>query len=147
MKKTMKHILKLSALILLLATACKDDDEPSAKDVKLNMLTVSPWAHAQVTHADGDLSSQYTEFVISFSKNSSNGYDGMYVISNGGYAFTEDGGHWKFNANLDQIILDSGKVMDFVLEENHLQLDFNVANPGGRIEGVSGHFVFDLQPL
>jgi len=142
----MKHILKLSALILLLATACKDDD-PSAKNVKTDMLTATPWAHAQVAHADGDLSSQYENFVISFTKNPSNGFDGMFVISNGGNAFPEDGGHWKFNANLDQIILDSGKEMDFVLAAGHLELDFFETNPGGRIDGLSGHFVFNLQPL
>lgn len=145
----MKNILKLSALLILFnLAACKDDENDlSLHDKNVNMITSTSWGDATVTHADGDLSDQYEDFVMAFTKNSSTGFDGTYVIANGGYAFSEAAGNWKFSDDLTQIILDSGKEMDFELDENSLQLDFTVTSPGGRAAGLSGHFIFDLKPL
>lgn len=145
----MKKLIKISVLLILFQlTACSEDTEKSEKDVKIDMLTANSWSHAQVMHSpDGDLSAQYEDFSILFTDNASNGFDGTFAISNGGYAFTEDAGQWKFNDDLNQIILDSDKVMDIQLDETHLQLDFITSASGGRAAGLSGHFVFDLQPL
>ena len=127
--------------------SCNDDDA-NPKSQELRLLTASPWSHALVTHpTDGDLSDQYETFAISFSKNVEDGYDGTFIISNGGYAFPENTGKWRFNDSFDQIILDSGRELNYQLDESTLQLDFNVDAPGGRISGLSGHFVFDLTPL
>jgi hypothetical protein len=144
----MKSIIKLTALLFVLQLgACKDEKE-SGTDVKTKMLTAESWGNAQVTHTpDGDLSDQYTNFAIVFTSNASDGFDGTFVVSNGGYAFSENAGKWKFSNDLDQIIFDSGKVIDFQLDETHLELDFIVPTPGGRVSGISGHFIFDLQPL
>ncbi len=144
----MKNILKFAALLILFQlNACKDDNE-SGTNANTRMLTASPWGNAQVTHTtDGDLSDQYTDFAIAFTDNSSDGFDGTFIVSNGSYAFSENTGQWKFNDDFTQIILDSEKVMDIQLDEDHLKLDFTVPTPGGRLAGVSGHFTFDLQPL
>jgi hypothetical protein len=143
----MKKLLSLTMLVSLVQLfACDDDVNPKSKELRL--LTAAPWSHASVTHAtDGDLSDQYKNFVISFSEKAGDGFDGTYIISNGGYAFPENSGTWKFNDDLDEIILDSGKGMQFDVEENTLHLDFSVAHPGGRVGGLSGHFIFDLKPL
>lgn len=145
----MKSIFKITILLIALQlSGCGGDNEKSNKEVKTDMLTQSPWGHAQVTHSpDGDLSGQYENFSILFTDQSADGFDGTYFISNGGYAFSETTGNWKFNDALDQIILDSGKEMDMQLDEEHLQLDFVTAPPGGKAAGLSGHFTFDLQPL
>jgi len=148
----MKSLLKITTMlfVLLQLSGCGDDsNEKSKRDVAIAKLTHSSWSHAQVTNTpDGDLSSQYENFVIAFSSNKSGGYDGTYIISNGGYAFSENAGKWKLSDTLDKITLDSGKEMEIQLEEEHLQLDFTVAAPGGgRAAGLSGHFVFELQPL
>jgi hypothetical protein len=143
----MKSILKITVLLIVCQLTACQEDEKNKPDLKTEMLTATSWGHAQVTHSDGDLSGQYTDFSISFTSNSSNGFDGTFSISNGSYAFEETTGKWKFNDDQDQIMFDSEKVMDIHLEENHLQLDFTVAEPGGKISGVSGHFTFDLQPL
>jgi hypothetical protein len=106
------------------------------------------WGAPQVIHGiDGDLSDQYSDFAITFTQNPSDGYEGIFVVANGGYAFEEITGNWKFNDDLSEIILDSGKEMEFKLEENSLTLDFIVTNSGGRSNGLSGHFTFHLKPL
>ena len=146
----MKNILKIltGLLIILQLSSCSEDNGKSKREVKADMLTEAPWGHAQVTHSpDGDLSSQYTNFMIVFSVAKADGFDGNYIISNGGYAFSETIGKWKFNDALDQIILDSGKPMDIQLDADYLQLDFVTTSAGGKMIGLSGHFVFDLQPL
>jgi len=145
----MKKILNIAALIVLVALAsCKDDGkELSQEDVKTKILTATSWSHAQVSHSDGDLSDQYTNFAILFTSTASADFDGAFVISNGGNAFSESAGQWKFNEDLTRIIFDSGKEIDITLDESHLQLDFTVPAPGGRTAGLSGHFTFDLQPM
>ncbi len=145
----MKSILKFAALLIVFQLgACNDDNETSKRDIKIDMLTASSWGNAQVTHTpDGDLSIQYTDFAIVFTGNSSDGFDGTYIISNGGYAFSENAGKWKFSDDLSKIILDSGKELAYQLDETNLHLDFTVASAGSKVAGVSGHFVFDLQPL
>lgn len=145
----MKNILKTAFLIALVVLAsCKDDNNgPSKEGVATEMLTANSWSHAQVTHSDGDLSDQYTDFVILFTDNSSGDFDGTFAISNGGNAFSESAGYWSFNDDMTKIIFGSGKEIDFTLDENHLQLDFTTASSGGKVAGLSGHFIFDLQPL
>jgi hypothetical protein len=142
----MKSIIKLTILLIVLQLgACKD--EKSETEVKTKMLTAASWGNAQVTHSDGDLSGQYANFAIGFTKNKSEGFDGTFIISGGGYAFSETAGKWKFSDNFEQIIFDSGKEIDIELSADQLKLDFTVPAPGGKVAGLSGHFVFVLQPL
>lgn len=145
-----KDILKLALLLPLIfqLASCGDDQEKSARSLKTDLLTATPWGNAQVTHAtDGDLSGQYTDFVITFTRNASSGYDGNFVVANGGHAFEEVAGKWKFDDSLNQLIFDSGKTMDIELMADHLQLDFTVLSMGGRADGLTGHFTFNLSPL
>lgn len=142
----MKSILKLTVLLIVLQLgACKD--EKSEAQVKTKMLTAASWGHAQVTHSDGDLSGQYANFAIGFTENGSEGFDGTFIISGGGYAFSETAGKWKFSNNFNQIIFDSGKEIDIELTADQLLLDFTVPASGGKVVGLSGHFIFELQPL
>lgn len=144
----MKNLIKLTPLVLLISLAsCKDGNEQSKQDTKTKMLTAASWGHAQVTHTDGDLSDQYTDFAIVFTGNASDGFDGTFIVSNGGYAFEENAGQWKFNDDFTKIIFDSEKELEFELSEDLLTLDFIVPSQGGRAAGVSGHFVFELQPM
>lgn len=144
----MKNLFKITPLVILISLAsCKDDNGPSKQDIKIEMLTGSSWGHAQVTHTDGDLSDQYTDFAIVFTGNASDGFDGTFVVSNGGNAFAENSGKWKFNDDMTKITFDSEKELEFEVDEDHLTLDFIVPASGGRMAGLSGHFVFELQPM
>lgn len=127
-------------------SACKDDNEVSAHDQNVNVITASTWGDPTVTHPDGDLSDQYSDFIIAFTKKPADGFDGIFVIGNGSYAFPENSGKWKFSEDLTKIILDSGRELDVELSATNLNLDFIVTPEGGRIDGLSGHFTFDLKP-
>ncbi|HMG92391.1 MAG TPA: hypothetical protein VK589_20175 [Chryseolinea sp.] len=146
----MKNILTLTLLALMFQLAgCNSDDDANPKSQNAQLLTATPWSHAVVTHTtDGDLSDQYENFAISFIRKAENGYEGTFIISNGGYAFPENTGKWKFHDdNLGKIVFDSGRQIQYDVHAETLHLDFNVAAPGGRTNGLSGHFVFDLIPL
>lgn len=144
----MKTLFKVLALLIVFQlTSCKDEGGDEKSAAQIEMLTATTWAHAQVTHDDGDLSDQYENFAIDFTENPSNGFDGTFVVSNGGYAFEESSGLWKFNEDFSKIILDSGKEMDAELSETGLSLEFTVATEGGKLNGISGNFLFDLSPL
>lgn len=144
----MKKFLTLIAIAALFQlSACKDDStEISAHEQNVNMISANAWAHPTVTHPDGDLSDQYTNFLLVFTKKADGDFDGDFLIANDGYAFPENFGQWKFNDDLTKIVLDSGREIDYQLSQNSLHLDFIVAPTGGRINGLSGHFTFDLQP-
>lgn len=147
----MKYTARFLTLVVLLSfvqlIACKDDAEPTAREKAIATLTATAWAHAHVTHTDGDLSDQYEDFIIQFTKSPSGGFDGTFVITEGGNAFEETAGRWKFNDALNQISFDSGKTLTVALTSTNLHLEFFVAAPTAKALGVSGNFVFDLQPL
>lgn len=144
----MKNFLTLFAIAFLFQlSACKDDNEISQHDQNVTMLTATNWGNPTVMNAtDGDLSEQYADLIMVFTKKSTDGFDGTFVIGNGLYAFPETSGKWKFSNDLTKIVFDSGRELDYTLSENNLHLDFVVAPIGGRINGLSGHFTFDLKP-
>lgn len=136
----------MTALTFLLISC--NDEETNTKFQDVKFLTGSTWSHADVQHAtDGDLSGQYENFAISFTKNTADGYEGTFIIANGGYAFPENTGKWKLNDDLDKIIFDSGRELQYDVEQTTLHLEFTVDAPGGRVSGLSGQFIFDLKPL
>ena len=137
----------VSLVAFTILMSCSDSNETPAKDAKTKMLTASSWGHATVTHSDGDLSDQYENFMIIFTDTDMDGFDGSFLVSNGGNAFSESVGKWKFNAGKTQIILDSDKEIDFTVTENSLLLEFTVVAPGGKAAGISGHFTFELLPM
>lgn len=143
-----KRILNLLVLLVLVVLSACKDDEPSQQEIMTNMLTANVWANATVTHdVDGDLSFQYEDFAIQFTNQPANGYSGNFLVSDGGSAFPDVAGKWKFNADMTQILFDTGKEMVFNLTENSLELDFTVSATGGRVSGLDGYFIFELTPL
>jgi hypothetical protein len=143
----MKNILIMMTALTFLLISC-NDEETNTKLQDVKFLTGSTWSHADVQHAtDGDLSGQYQNFAISFTKNSADGYEGTFIIANGGYAFSENTGKWKLNDELNKIIFDSGRELQYDVQQNTLHLEFTVEAPGGRVSGLSGQFIFDLKPL
>lgn len=143
-----KRILNLLVLSLLIGFGACKEDEPGQEDILTNMLTANAWANAIVTHeVDGDLSFQYEDFAIQFTKQPTDGYAGNFLVSNGGSAFPDVAGKWKFNSDQSKIIFNTGKEMVFELTDNTLELNFTVSATGGRVSGLDGHFIFELSPL
>src|SRR5262245_26477126 len=121
----MKNLKLFPILMAIVVMAC-DDDDLAPRDQKINDLTSSSWVSPTVTHADGNLSDQYTDFVLVFNNNPSNGFEGSFIIANGGYAFAESSGKWKLSDDLTTIILDSGKELSAEVSEQSLRLEFTV---------------------
>jgi hypothetical protein len=144
----MKYILNIvSFIVITTLMSCGDSGETPKQDGTTTLLTASSWGNAEVTHSDGDLSDQYENFMIVFTSNASSGYNGTFIVANGGNAFSEISGLWKFNSDKTQIILDSEKAIDFTVTKTSLVLEFTVAAPDGKVAGISGHFTFELQPM
>ena len=149
-KNIMKKLFAYASLIaVVLATAC-DKDEPKAdpRSESINLLTASPWVIQTVEHStDGDLTFQYSDFSIVFTKNASGNTDGDYVAANGGNAFPDTFGKWGLSDDRRMIVLSNGQELTVEnLTSQSLVLNFVVAPPtGGRIAGVSGEFTFHLK--
>lgn len=145
----MNKITIFLALFAFMFTACSDDNEIGVREQTINNITADSWVAEQVMHAtDGDLTFQYEEFSIRFTKGNATNYDGEYYVINGGNAFTQPYGKWSLNNELTTIMLDNGLDLGFVMAGNEMTLDFTVPAPeNGRVGGLSGHFIFSLKHL
>jgi hypothetical protein len=141
--------LNLFLIMLITSSAffkCTTEDDLSRKDEKIEMLTRAPWVADNVSNdADGDLTFQYTNFVIAFVRNGDGSFDGDYYLSEGGHAFPEPYGKWKFSDDLDELIFSTGREMGADLSEDNLTLTFYLAPVDGRVKGLSGDFTFRLK--
>lgn len=132
-------------LAALLIASCDKEKDVSPREQKITLLTADTWVTNQVLHTDGDLTAKYKNFGIAFLKKQSSTFEGDYYIANGGYAFKETVGEWKFSDDLSKIVLSSGTEIDFTLTEQTLELKFFVAPGNGRVEGLNGNFTFILK--
>jgi hypothetical protein len=65
---------------------------------------------------------------------------------NGGIAFKDPFGKWKFNNEQTVIQFENGMELETVLTENQLSITCTVEPPlGGRVSGLSGNFTFVLK--
>jgi hypothetical protein len=144
----LKILYRIVMLVIIAQLAACSDESASATDTKHALLTSNTWGTPTVSHADGNLTQDYADFTITFTTNAViSGFDGTYIISNGGHAFTDPSGQWKFNEEQTLIVFDSGREIQFEVSEGLLKLDFTVADSGGRLNGLNGHFVFELKPI
>lgn len=124
------------------------EEVPTEKEILLEQLSAVAWGNASVTHADdGDLSDMYTDFALQLSLKQTDDFEGNYVVNAGSYAFAQATGKWSINEELTQITLSNGQLIDFVLSETTLTLDFTVESVNGKTLGVEGHFIFELSAL
>jgi hypothetical protein len=144
----LKILYRIGMLVIIVQLAACSDESESATDTKHALLTAHTWGTPTVSHVDGDLTRDYADFTITFTANAViSGFDGTYIISNGGHAFADPSGQWKFNEEQTLIVFDSGAEIQFEVSEGLLKLDFTVADSGGRSNGLDGHFVFELKPI
>lgn len=147
MKSMKKILIYLPVFFALFVASCSDDNEVSPKDEKVKHLTSSAWTTASVLHStDGDLTSQYANYSITFSRNASSGIDGDYLVTNGSYAFPDAAGKWTLSADLSKITLTNGQEIAIEsLSDESLKFKVVVAPSSGRVSGLSGEFHFSLK--
>jgi hypothetical protein len=137
-------------LITLIAIAftflqCSKDDS-GVKEEKINMLTSGAWVPGSVINSeDGDLTSEYRDFTIIFLKTSDSLFDGDYYVSQGGRAFPESHGSWKFGSDLSALHFSDGREVELEVSNESLTLELNITPSGGRVKGLSGGFTFNLK--
>jgi hypothetical protein len=135
-------------IILIFASVliqCSSSSDPDAKEEKIKWLTHDAWVAENVSSDEGDLTFQYTDFVIIFMRNPNDTFDGDYYSTGGGHAFSELIGRWKFNDDLSKLLLDGGKEIRIIASKEKLTMNFFVAPSGGRVSGLSGNFTFVLK--
>ena len=133
-------------LMACLAMSCGNDDEPNVQEQKVNLLTADTWVIDQVvSKSDGNLTEQYKDFAIAFLKKEASEFEGDYFIVDGGHAFQQATGKWRFSDDLTKLVLSDGKEIEFSLTAESLTLEFHVVPPNGRVGGLGGDFKFILK--
>lgn len=144
----MKTVLYFFACMLLfqLSACSSDDKKTSDEDKMISKFTESTWAAERVEHGtDGDLTFQYEDFSLAFTKSGSGTFLGDYYVANGGNAFRDAFGKWKLSEDMKMIILDNDQELEVEFQGEKMILDFIVPLPSdGRTQGLSGHFAFTL---
>ena len=145
--------MKITSQIIILATAlcvfaCSKNSNVSPKESMISTITSSEWvAENVVNETDGDLTSLYKNFSVTFRKNSSSNFMGEYYVANGSYAFPNGYGQWTISEDLKTMTFNNGQSIAIALTNKKLTMDFIIAPSTGRVSGVAGHFTFTLKQL
>ena len=147
----MKNFVYLLPFFVLLMACSEDekDENVSERDKVVNQITESTWVAEDVDHGtDGNLTDQYADFTIAFTKTKSTNFIGEYFVANGSYAFPDTFGKWSLSDDLKTVLFDNGQELAVEFENERMILDFTVSPPGdGRTTGLSGHFTFTLKHI
>lgn len=134
--------LFLSCLIIL-ATACSQDDDPAAQQLAFEKLSGS-WDLSQGGSViiDGqDASLNFAGFTLSFT-------DGSYATTNGGDLFRATGTWQWADEEAQTLMIDDGKVITIVsLTETAFVFTFTSNGSGGvanQGEGIAGNYTFTV---
>jgi hypothetical protein len=148
MQLNMKQFSILTLLAMTMAlSGCSDEHYiNSAREYEIDLLTSAPWVTQTVKHTIvGDLTSEYRNFSIAFTRNKVSGYDGQYTVVDGQYAFPELSGNWKFSQDLTQLHLANGLELSITLSTHLMSLEFEVSSDGESTDELYGQFIFNLK--
>ncbi|MEO1051877.1 MAG: hypothetical protein AAFX87_14700 [Bacteroidota bacterium] len=140
--KKISYIFSTVLLLGLFATlGCDGDDDPTPEQLQLQKIAKT-WSVQSVNLDDFDVTApSYTNFTIQFTD------DKRFITENGEPLFVGSG-FWDFGTNnLDVVVIDGINITtNFNDEATTLQLTFtaNGNTIGGRTEGLSGSYVFNL---
>ena len=151
MKNSSKLYLMAIALMMALSfiSGCnKDDDEQSVKDKQTELLAkkwnIKTDVNSVTLNGDDD-TDQWPGFTVTFYSN------GTYVASNISEArlntVWSSSGSWLFKSdtNVNTIVRDDGVEININVDQGSLSMNFNYTEPNGRISGIEGEWVFDME--
>ncbi|MDH5366145.1 MAG: hypothetical protein OEW67_04110 [Cyclobacteriaceae bacterium] len=144
----MKNTKILFATILVLSfaaiTSCKEDTTaPDPKQQVIDALSKA-WTVNSVTLDNQDVSADWNSFTLTFDNTQA------YITTSPSYKSTLiwplTGSYTFPNIENPRVILRNDGVLIFVsnLTDNSLQLIFSITNTGGRTEGLTGEWIFDM---
>ena len=142
--KTYKNLIAVYILFsMLIFSGCKDP-APSPIEERTTLLVNggSPWALGSVVKDGFDVTDQFTGFTITFDATT-------YATTNSLNTAWAPSGSWTFKgSNPDIMIREDGIEVNIAATANQIVLSFISAGPiGGRVDGVSGEYVFTLTNL
>jgi len=151
MKNSSKSYLVAIAMLMALPfiSGCNnnDDPEPSAKDKQTELLA-KKWniktEVSSVTLNGDDDTVNWPGFTVTFYSN------GTYVASNISEerlnSVWSESGSWSFksDSNLSTIVRNDGVEINVIVDEASLSVSFSYVQPNGRIAGIGGDWVFDM---
>jgi len=132
----------LTVMFLLIAftwlSSCKKDDDPvDPRDLQIKRLTAT-WNIESVTNDNIDVSGQFTGMTLTI--------DGLnFTTQNGGNPWPTHGTYTFKDNDLNTIIRSDGVEIALVeVTANTLILSFNYASINGRVQGITGGFIFSM---
>ena len=151
MKKLSKSYFMAIAAILALSfsvgCSSNSDSEESAKDKQTKLLAktwnVKTDVNSVTLNGDDD-TDNWPGFTVTFNSN------GTYSASNISEQRTNtvwsNSGSWYFmsNTNVNTIVRDDGVVIDIMVDEANLSMNFNYAQPNGRVSAIEGEWLFNM---
>lgn len=152
MKSIFQSLCSILFLCLLSACSNDDDNDPTEAQTQINKLIGKEWRIIKVTRDGIDLSSNFTDFTLTFSgkveEGGENVKNGSFRSENGLTVFSNTG-KWHFQPGQisSQIIL-ANRNTDYILsnKDNHLKLAFFYSGEiNTRQLGISGEYVFELE--
>jgi hypothetical protein len=155
--KPILTIMKLKSVYILLSvfalsatlslTSCKKDDDPSATEKKLNLLTANGWSLTRVTVDGVDKTSLFEGLTLNWNE------DNTFTVQNGGVIWPGSG-TWSFTDGTGQVLfvsltsLEDAEVTIETLNETTLiiSLHWDETTIGhGRTKSVEGDHIFEFE--
>jgi len=143
---TLHQILSILLLAIFAFSCSEESSDPvpeNAETVQLKKLAQT-WEPITVMKDDENVTGRFNGFTITFTQQKTyattpdqGGYDVDPFQANGTWDFKGD--------NLNIISRDDGVDMNLSVTETKLTLQFQIANPNGRVLGI-GEYNFELAP-
>jgi hypothetical protein len=144
--KAITRIVGAAVVLSMIFTASCKDDPPSAEEVFMSKLS-RKWKLSSigVKLDDQVVNGVFNDFTVTFAKGRT------YSTTDGQTPIWKPSGKFTLKAvknspNFTIIRDDAMEVTVTELTEAKLVLQFNYISPGGRVNSVSGGYVFDLIP-
>ena len=141
-----KSIFILSFLAFgLIFSSCKKDSPTPKTDEEIQLEKLSgTWvvsaAANSVTIAGNDVSSEWAAFELTIS-------EGSFTSSGAGSTDVwPTSSTWTFGSEVSILQRNDGTDITVSVDETSLLMTFNYTVPGGRLDGIEGNWVFNMEP-
>ena len=145
MKKTLFHNILFAAVLIILVISCKGTEtaptpDPTDEQLQALMNNGSAWVlGAGGVEKDGyNVTDQFTGFKLTIG-------EFTYSAQNGVASAWPNSGTWSFNnGNSNFVLRDDGVVISVAFNGATLLLTFTINSAGGRSDGITGEYIFQL---
>ena len=138
-------LIALTLIMGVLVSSCKKNPPPtqSEEDIQIEKLSgtwVVPATANSVLIDGNDVSTDWSSFILTL---------GNKTYQNTGADSPEvwpASGTWAFGTSVSTLVRDDGVEITVVVSDTSLKMDFDYTASGGRLDGIEGHWVFNMVP-